>query len=164
MPIPTRRLLLLTLLGAPLLALGGISAWFFALAVIYLATLVIIVALDLARSPAPGRFRVSREAESKLSLGADNPVVVRVTDPRTSGAPVRLVVRDTAPDEFTPGAVLLPEEIGPRGTVEARYMVPPPRRGDFAFGDTYLRVWSALGLTARQARHATAAAVKVYPN
>src|SRR5690349_1083749 len=130
MPIPTRRLLLLALLLAPLLALGGWSGVFFALAAIYAATLAIIVALDWTRSPAPGRFRVSRESETKLSLGAENAVVVRVTDPRPTGPPVQVVVRDVAPDDFVASAVLLPGTISPRSTAEFRYTVTPPRRGD----------------------------------
>jgi uncharacterized protein (DUF58 family) len=164
MPIPTRRLLLLVLLVAPLLALGGWHPLFFALAAIYAAALAIITALDWARSPAPARFRVARESETKLSLGAENPVLVTVTDPRREGPPIRFVVRDVPPAEATPGPVLLPGEVAPRATAELRYTVAPPRRGDFAFGDTYLRVTSLLGLTERQTRHATATPVKVYPN
>src|SRR5947208_3192871 len=111
MPIPTRRLLLLALILAPLLALGGWSSVFFALAAIYAATLAIIVALDWARSPAPGRFRVSRESETKLSLGAENAVIVRVSDPRRDGPPVQVMVRDGAPADFVASAMLLPGAI-----------------------------------------------------
>jgi hypothetical protein len=88
MPIPTRRLLILILGAAPLLALGGVSTVFFGLAALYLGTLAVIVGLDLARSPAPGRFRVRRVAENKLSLGAENPITVEVMDPRPAGPPL----------------------------------------------------------------------------
>ena len=55
MPLPTRRLLLLSLVAAPLLALGGVSGVFFALAGLYLVGLAGAVAWDVARSPGPGR-------------------------------------------------------------------------------------------------------------
>jgi uncharacterized protein (DUF58 family) len=164
MPIPTRRLLILILLAAPLLALGGVSVVFFGLAGLYLGTLAVIVGLDLARSPAPGRFRVRRVAESKLSLGADNLITIEVMDPRPAGPPVPFTVRDAAPDAFTVNQRVLAGTATPRSTAEVRYLAQPPRRGDFTFGDTYLRVGSALGLTERQARHATSTPVKVYPN
>ena len=101
MPIPTRRLLILILLAAPLLALGGVSGVFFGLAALYLVTLGVIVGLDLARSPAPARFRVERVAETKLSLGADNPITVELIDPRPAGPPVPFTVRDAAPADFS---------------------------------------------------------------
>ena len=52
----------------------------------------------------------------------------------------------------------------PRTTTTLAYIVRPPRRGDYHFGNTHLRWLGPLGLVIRQSQFATAAGVKVYPN
>ncbi len=52
----------------------------------------------------------------------------------------------------------------PNQTLTLHYQLRPPRRGDYRFGDLYLRWESTLGLFRRQARFTAAEAVKVYPN
>ncbi len=59
---------------------------------------------------------------------------------------------------------VLAGRVTPGGENVFVYHVRPPRRGDFAFGDLYLRWESALGLLRRQARFPAAGPVKVYPN
>ena len=59
---------------------------------------------------------------------------------------------------------VLTGHVTPGGESVFIYHVRPPRRGDFAFGDLYLRWDSVLGLLRRQARFPAAGPVKVYPN
>ncbi|MGI8586256.1 MAG: DUF58 domain-containing protein [Chloroflexia bacterium] len=162
--MPTLRLLGLALIAAPL---GALQTWVPGagiLAAIYLVGLVVAVVVDLRQSPSPGRFRVDRVNETKLSLGADNPIRVRVRDPRPAGPPVRFEVRDDPPADFRASDLILASRIGPRLEVALQYTVYPPHRGDYTFGDMYARVWTAWGLLTRQARFPSATPVKVYPN
>ncbi|HUS17467.1 MAG TPA: DUF58 domain-containing protein, partial [Chloroflexia bacterium] len=164
LPLPTARLIGLVLLAAPLIALDTWVPGFTAVALLYLLGLAAVTALDLARSPAPDRLRVERLHDSKLSLGADNAIQIRLQDPGAAGPPVDLTVRDDPPADFRVSARLLHGTIGPRGDITLAYTVNPPHRGDYAFGDLYLRMATARGLLVRQARYPRATGVKVYPN
>lgn len=170
--ILTRRALLLLLLTALLVALGTIEFVMVYLALGYFALIVGMIVLDRALTPKPDAFQVARHNDTRLSLGAKNRVAVRVENnsPRT----LRVTVRDEYPSEFSADRVILDSSasdekgagvrIAPRSRAEFVYHVRPPRRGDYAFGDTNLRWGGVLGLIVRQARYATAASVKVYPN
>ncbi|HMA36589.1 MAG TPA: DUF58 domain-containing protein [Chloroflexia bacterium] len=162
--VPTPRLIGIALGAAPLIALQAVAPGFLALAGLYILGVIGAALVDWRQSPAPGRFRLERLSESKLSLGAENPITIRLQDPRPAGPAVRFLVRDTPPGDFRASALTLGGRIGPRQELRPQYTVYPPHRGDFAFGDLYLRVWTAWGLLTRQARHPQAAAVKVYPN
>jgi len=163
-PTPTGRLIGLALGAAPLIALGTVAPGFVVLAGLYLLGLLAVIIVDWARSPAPHRFQVARDHESKLSLGADNPILVRVYSPQPGGPTVRVAVRDTPPGDFRSPRPPLTGWIAPRREIRLPYTVYPPQRGDYVFGDLYLRVWSGWGLITRQGRIPAAGPVRVYPN
>ena len=102
----TRRALFLLLLAAPILALGTITTTAVVAAGIYLLAVLAILGVDIALSPSPGDFRLTRENEAKLSLGADNRVTItvrRLGTPGASGArarPVKFLARDEPPPEY----------------------------------------------------------------
>lgn len=174
----TRRALILLLFTAPLLALGTVAPPMIYLALGYLLLVVAMILLDRALSPKPPHFALARQNDARLSLGAENRVVVRVTNnsPRT----VRAIARDEFPPQFRADKILLeagaqtfpsfplvpssPFTLKPRAPVELVYHINPPRRGDYQFGDLNLRWWGVLGLMIRQARFPASAPVKVYPN
>ncbi|MGB8644953.1 MAG: DUF58 domain-containing protein [Anaerolineae bacterium] len=182
----TRRSLFLLLLTVLLLA--GAT---FAPALLYVAGgyLFLVLAMFLADwrlTPSPRELEVVRVNDARLSLGAENLIRIRVTN--RAWRAVRLIARDEYPPIFHSDQVILDSttvssdvpaagsngqplqkrgagaRLVPRATVEFRYHVRPPRRGDYRFGDTNLRWGGVLGLVIRQARMATAAPVKVYPN
>ncbi len=163
-PTPTGRLIGWALGAAPLIALGTVAPGFSVLAGLYLLALLVVVIVDVARSPAPYRYQLARDHESKLSLGADNPISVHVYNPQPGGPAVRVAVRDTPPSDFRSPSAPLNGRIVPRREITLPYTVYPPHRGDYAFGDLYLRVWSGWGLTTRQGRIPAAGPVRVYPN
>jgi uncharacterized protein (DUF58 family) len=159
----TRRAFFLFLLNVPLLAGAIISPALLYLAGIYFFLILGMIFADRVITPAPKEFDLARVNDSRLSLGAENLVIVRITN--RSRRAVRVIVRDEFPAQFTADQLILREQkIAPRATGEFRYHVRPPRRGDYRFGDTNLRWRGILGLIVRQARYATAAPVKVYPN
>jgi uncharacterized protein (DUF58 family) len=159
---PTRRLLLILLLPAVLLALGSLEPLFLLLAAVALLLALGAVGLDWSLVPGPGAVVVRRRHEPRLSLGADN--LVRLEVANSSPRPLRFVLRDGTPPACQASALYLRGEAPPGDRATVRYTVRPLRRGDHAFGDAVLRWESPLGLLRRQAAVPLAEVVKVYPN
>jgi uncharacterized protein (DUF58 family) len=175
----TRRAFLLLLFTAPLLALGTVQPLMVYVALGYLLLVVAMVFADRSLSPKPNQFTLTRENDSRLSLGAENRVVVRIAN--NSPRIVRAIARDEFPPAFRSTHLLLDESnqggdrpnrvpgsapfvVPARRTIELVYHINPPRRGDYQFGDLNLRWWGVLGLMMRQSRYPAASPVKVYPN
>jgi uncharacterized protein (DUF58 family) len=176
----TPRALLLLLLAAPLLAGATSAPALFLITAVYLSIVVLTILVDRRLAPAPNDFALLRVNEPRMSLGAENLVIVRVTN--RSRRAVRVVVRDEYPVQFDADRIILAQEhekgdsrfrwfrstqgssVAPLASIELRYHVRPPRRGDYRFGDLNLRWWGVLGMVVRQARYPAAAEVKAYPN
>ncbi len=165
----TRRTLYLLLIVAPILALASILPGVLWLVVGYFAFVLLLFVADFALSPKPGQFRLRRENDAKLSLGADN--VIRIMVRRVEGSvsgvsarPVPFVARDEPPAEYIINQMFLPDSVHPGEEVESSYTARPTRRGDYNFGGCYLRYTGVLGLIVRQHRYPLDAPVKVYPN
>lgn len=181
----TRRAFALFALAAIVLAGGLITPALIVIAGVYVALLIIALLADRRLSAQPTDFALRRINDQRLSLGANNRVVVQA-DYR-GARPVRILARDEFPPQFSASTELLglaqliapsngaPKRsllgdgagfvpIGPRGSARLRYTVRPPRRGDYHFGDLNLRWLGVLGLVLRQASFAATASVAVYPN
>lgn len=166
----TRRALYLLLIAAPILALATISPAALWAAALYLLGVLALMVADFYLSPRPADFRLVRENEAKLSLGADNAVTIvmrRLGDPSTTGVrgkAISFIVRDEPPAEYVISRMFMPGSIAPGETLSLAYTAKPLRRGDYTFGGGYLRYTGVLGLIMRQRRYELDAPVKVYPN
>ena len=109
-----------------------------------------------------GRLVVRRERPARLSLGVDNEVVV-VLDNR-SGVRLRLSIRDAVPPGFRADPLVLDGVVPAHGQARLPYRLLPTQRGDFAFGDVYVRCRGPLGLAFVDRRLPAGEAVQVYPN
>jgi uncharacterized protein (DUF58 family) len=158
----TRRLLILLLFAAVPIAASAFVPWLLYAGVGYGALMLGLVLADYALSPRPADFELERQHDTRLSLGAWNPIRISVRS--TARLPARVAVRDEAPVSFALDAERLEAEVRPRETTEVLYHARPPRRGDYDFGDLNLRWWGVLGLVVRQARYPATGSVKVYPN
>jgi uncharacterized protein (DUF58 family) len=159
----TRRFLLLMLAAAPLMAASGWAPFLTPVSWVYVATLLGLTGLDWWAAQSSERFRVRREHDQRLSLGAEN--LVRISVRERSGKSAQLSLRDEPPHDFAIiGKRVLSGRVQGRGRLELGYHVRPRRRGDYNFGDLNLRWTGPLGLVMRQARFPAAAEVKVYPN
>lgn len=129
-----------------------------------LAALLALAAavLDLRLSARPRQIKLSRSHDALLSLGAQNPITVRVEN--ESPQPLLFRLRDESPDEFETSARVLEGAAPPRQDVSLHYTVRPFRRGEYRFGSINLRYRSALGLLERQLREATNDRAIVYPD
>jgi uncharacterized protein (DUF58 family) len=160
--VPTPRLLLLLLVAAPLAALGGV--WVLAAAAL-VAVVALAAALDWRLAAGGARLGTGRVVADKLSLGAWNPVRLEVTNPLPRR--LRLELRDVVPTDFgrSPTRVTLSVSVGPRGSATTEYRVLPRLRGDYTFGELWVRWDGPLGLVRRSRRVAgSARPVRVYPN
>ncbi|HSJ59490.1 MAG TPA: DUF58 domain-containing protein [Anaerolineae bacterium] len=159
----TRRFLVLALLAAVPIAAAAYAPWLLWAGTGYAALVLGLVLADYALSPGPDDFEVGREHDTRLSLGAWNPI--RVVVRSTARRAVRIAVRDEPPPAFALDEPLLHGRVAARDTTPFTYHARPPRRGDYQFGDLNLRWWGVLGLVVRQARYpGSEDRVKVYPN
>ena len=166
----SRQWLLLFALGlVPLLASGAFPAGI-AIATLWYSLLVGLAVTDRLLFPPLQTLVVERDVDDKLSLGADNPVRVRIHN--TSRFPLRLELRDTPPaaipcdsgNEKNGKDAPLVFALPPNSRHAAVYHLRPTQRGDYEFGDMYLRVRGRLGMVHRLVRVPAARQVKVYPN
>jgi uncharacterized protein (DUF58 family) len=158
----TSRAILILFLAAPLLALGTWVPGMGWVTALYLLLCGFVLWLDWRWAEGVKRFEAVREHDTKLSLGAQNPIVLTV---RNRGRrPATFWVRDEPPDAFDIEARLFEGAMPARGLWQATYHVRPLRRGDYGFGDMHLRWLGPLGLIVRQGKVPAAGPVKVYPN
>lgn len=108
------------------------------------------------------QFDLMRTHDTKLSLGAENPI--RISLRNRSWRATSFTLRDEAPEGFKIETRILSGQVDPRGTWEQVYHVRPVRRGDYYFGNLNLRWLGPLGLIIRQAQVSARMPVKVYPN
>ena len=167
-PIPTRRLLLLALAAALPIGAATLVPWTLYLAGLYLAALAAAVVVDLRLGPAASELSVERRHERRLSLGEPNPVAVSVRwqgpERTRTGKRLRLWVRDLPPPEMPADRPLLEGALPPDGEWAGRYYLHPVRRGDYHFGEAYLRLEMPLGLLIRQYSFPISGPARVYPS
>ncbi|MGC8861273.1 MAG: DUF58 domain-containing protein [Armatimonadota bacterium] len=122
---------------------------------------VVLVILDWRRL-AGQRLEVTRSCDEKLSLGARNVVRLSVHNPNHTRISGR--IRDEYPEGFRVDRNELPLDLPPRSGQDLTYRVIPAGRGDYEFGDIYVRVDGPFGFVTRQIRFPARSKVKVYPN
>ena len=160
----TRRWLILFALGAVPLLFAGVASVFLAATYLWYGVLIILALADGLLLPPNETLEVERLAPERLSLGVTSEIRVRV---KNAGAmPIELELRETPPEGI---AHDLPESpfrftVASGSRHAAVYHVTPSERGDFAFGDLYLRVQGRLGMVQRTVQKPLAQPVRVYPN
>lgn len=163
----THRGWILLALTAPWI--GGMG-WAPVLGWLALGWTVLALALLLADwrlTPPPAAWQLTRSHDDRLSLAVWNEIRVEIRLARGSqAAALPIWLRDDPPPTFglAEEERILAAEARPGQPVTLTYRLRPPRRGDYRFGDLYLRWGSTLGLLRRQARFPAAEGVKVYPN
>lgn len=160
--IPSRRLLLLLLLGALPIAGASLAHSLVWLAILYFVVVAVLVGIDIFLTPQADAIEVERLNDTKLSIGAENLVTVLLAN--RSQRVIHFTLRDEYPYQFPCGTPFISGMLNPYDIFEARYHVRPLQRGDYHFGNTNLRYQSVLQTFTRQVRYTTQADVKVYPN
>jgi len=159
---PTLKGVLILMLAAPIMALGTWVPFLQGVSVALMVVTIVLLYLDFRQAGGLNRFEVRRIHDSKLSLGADNPIKLTV---RGLGAqPTIFWVRDEPPVRFQTATTVIEGLLQPHKTWEGLYHVRPLRRGDYAFANINLRWQGPMGLVVRQGVIHAASPVKVYPN
>jgi len=158
----TARWFALFAAGSVPLALSWWAPGLALLAIPWNGLLLAAAIADYLLLPPWAAIEVSRRVEAELSLGEDNPVRVEVAN--RSKWQWNITLHDEPPprmptDHRDAAAVVAP---GRRHTT--LYHVRPRARGDYRFGDVWVRVRGRLGLVARIGRFPAEQEVKVYPN
>lgn len=121
--------------------------------------LLLVDALLARRQPI---LRVRRERAARLSLGTDNEIGIVLEN--VGNRPVRVIVRDEPPAPFRSEPSLLEATVPGHGAARLAYRLLPTERGDFAFGNVYLRCRGPLGLAWLDRAVKAGETVPVYPN
>lgn len=158
----TRRWFGLFLAGALPLALIGISPGFLGLTLLWDGALLVATLADLLLLPSPDSLGVERLVERQLSLGAANRVELVIRN--RSELAWNLTVHDEPPDGIPHDFEDTSLAVEAKSRARLAYHATPTARGDFHFGDLWMRVAGRLDLVNRQWRLPAAQSVKVYPN
>ena len=130
--------------------------------VIYLLLIGGMCVLDFLTSPLYKHARVTRMMDTKLSLGAENPITLKIEN--DSRFPLRLQLKDNFPPEFRFEQVIHNVKVEPHAGYELIYYLKPLRRGNYQFEDVCVKCWGILGFIIRRRTFPAKAQVKVYPN
>jgi uncharacterized protein (DUF58 family) len=166
--VPTPRIIVLIISGALLLlymilaeAVGTQDVMLFV--ILFNLLLILLVVTDWLLTAKPAVLSVEREYEHRLSLGVENPVVLRVAN--SSRTALDVIVKDEPPVIFNVSEKTLRCRIPAKAVAMLRYTLKPPKRGDYSFGMVHIRYVSRLGLFMRQFHTcATNDKIRVYPN
>jgi uncharacterized protein (DUF58 family) len=161
MQLSSRALLLLLITAIPI-ALYSFSSIWLGVGIVYLLVMVCFGGLDYLTSPLFESVDLSREMDSKFSLGAENVVSIYITN--SSRYILHFRLKDDFPAAFRFDQVIHEFQVAPHSTYAVTYHLKPLRRGLYKFGDIHLRCLGVLGLVSRQRRFSARAEIKVYPN
>ena len=159
---PTLRAVLFLLFAAPLMVLATWLPGLEAVAWSYVFLILFLIGLDWRLAGSLARLEVTRQHDTKLSLGVDNPVNVHIQS--RLRRPFTFWLRDEPPEAFQIETRLLDGQVPALGSWQGTYHVRPLRRGDYRFGDLTLRWIGPFKLVLRQTRIPAGLPVKVYPN
>ena len=158
----SNRLLIFLLPAAIPIVLYNVSPSLLFVGGAYLLVLFVVGAIDYVTNPLFGKVEISREMNSKFSLGVENIVTLKVVN--RSQHRLRLRIKDDFPDEFLYETVLHDCRVSAMSSLDVSYRLTPLRRGIYQFVDTHLQCWGVLGLIVRRRRIPTSVEIKVYPN
>jgi uncharacterized protein (DUF58 family) len=107
-------------------------------------------------------LRVRRDRPARLSIGTDNDITVVVEN--LGAHAVHFLMRDGSPAQFRAEPSQMSATVPPYGTARLTYKLLPTERGDFAFGDVFLRCRGPLRLAWVDRTIQAGETVPVYPN
>ncbi|MCL6754843.1 DUF58 domain-containing protein, partial [Nostoc sp. CCCryo 231-06] len=161
--VPSRRVYLLLVLG---IAITPILCLFLSIKVTIAITLLfdaivlglmVVDGLQVRRS----RVQITRELPLRLSIGRDNPVVLKVTSPIANAL---IEICDYYPTGFGISAPTLRAIVKSNSTQELTYTVNPTQRGEFPWGNIQVRQLGIWGLAWDDWQIPQSLPVKVYPD
>jgi len=159
--IPGSRLPALAAGGLPLAFFDGGTGMGLGAAILFDAALVAGAAIE-ARGLSRRAPEIERRMDTRLIVGVENTITIRLRNP--SDKPIRVRVRDDLPPgwEAEPGELSI--DLPGHARRELTYVVVPPKRGKFAFGDLHLRLEGSARLGASIVSVSAGQDARVFPN
>ncbi len=158
----TRRFLFYLLPAAVIILLYGIAPSLLYLGGAYLLLMLLVGIMDYMSNPLFQHVEISREMNTKFSLGVANVVRIRIFN--RSRHPLRIRVKDDFPYEFLHENLIHECTVPAMDNTDVSYRLTPLRRGIYNFGDLHVRCSGVLGLVVRQRIVQAETEIKVYPN
>ncbi len=160
--IPTNRFVVLLVISGLVVGLSGLLGVLWPLGIALTALTMALAVADGVALRRLGTPEIRRYVDEKLSLGTEN--IVRLRIENRSQHPIAGRIRDEYPEDFNSSSNVLKLDLPSRSDIELTYKFTPPHRGDYVFGDVYLRLRGPMGFLMRQIRCPMRQEVKVYPN
>lgn len=107
------------------------------------------------------RVTVKRDPLERLSIGRENPVQLRV---QAGKRVAELQIRDTAPQPFYLSEAIHTLSLAAKQTTELTYTAIPFKRGEYQWGDIYVRQLGQWGLAWQTWKVPAKQNVRVYPD
>ncbi len=159
----TRFFYLLLALGLVPLSLSWAHSWMRWLALAYDIFLLLLAIVDARISRLSPSIAIGREFSGRFAVGGESEVRVQIYN-RTA-RPLSLRIKDEYPPQMKlSGLRAASLVVEAQRSAALLYVLTPPRRGQFEFGQIVVRFRSRLGLVWRETRIGTPQTVKVYPN
>ncbi|MGG1661517.1 DUF58 domain-containing protein [Brevibacillus sp. NRS-1366] len=158
--LPTKRLILLVLLGTPLAGTGFWMGWGYTIFWLYNSLILIASLIDWVTIPKRRDLSLKRILPEQTDLG--QPVSIQVDLENRSGQLVGYSLVDDLPLSFV--------ETGPiagimdTGETRISYTTRAKERGEYQFHWLYLRWHGKIGLWYRQSRFPCEQSIKVFPD
>ena len=158
--LPTKRLLLLALLGALLAMIGFAAGFGYAFFWVYNGLLLLASIIDWLTIAKKQRLTITATMPEQADIGQTIPVHIELHNESEQGIRYELV--DDLPYSFA--------EAGPfrgkleKGSAQIDYTTRATDRGRYFLHWVYLRWQGQIGLWQRQSRFACERAIKVYPD
>ena len=154
-PLPTMRTLCLVALG-----IAATAFWGWKVVVALDLGILLLCYLDATITLKGGSIEAERVCPPHFSSGIEHDIeiVLRNTGPANR----KVQVRDQTPKEWEPAPVLKAVVPG-RSSLSLEYRLTPLQRGEYGFGDLFLRVEGPLGFMLKPIRLRAAREVRVYP-
>jgi uncharacterized protein (DUF58 family) len=154
-PLPTRRLALVTALAVPVVIVLPVAA------VAIVPALLVVWLIDFVMAPHPRRIDVERTFPSSVVIGRRADVSWQVGNPTRRR--VRIDIDDQMPPSFAAPVRGFSAVVTARGTATASTTIEPRRRGRFTLAEIAVRTRGPFGLGARQQRRRRPLQVMVFP-
>lgn len=159
----TSRFFVLVAAGLLLLSVGWLSRGALYITLFYDLMLIATAGVDYLMAEKPSAFRIEREMDERLAMGADNEVTVKITN--RARRKITFIIKDEYPAAMELTSPREAQLTIPPGRSRAwRYGILPTARGKYDFGDTLVRFRTRWGLLWRQLTYSTATDAKVYPD
>ncbi len=158
----TRRWLILFSLGAIPLLFSGVSSLFLWIALIWSFGLIFAVFNDRLKITPIRHLEIRREMELQFSPESEQVVKLEVIN--NSSGSIRLALQDSPPDTFV-NDISEPFlfEVPAASSQSGQYHVTAKSRGDYTFGDIFIKIKGPMGLVEKIFTISASQMVKVYP-